>query len=118
MRKVASLLCALLCVGALVGCSGKPRNMSEEVYELGCKALDTVDAFLDADISASSAESTLDLINTQLEGFEHEDELYEINAMLISTHVSALSFNIPYRDRQTVVDTRNSLAEELNKSKR
>lgn len=117
MKKLAMLLGALLCVGALAGCgNGIPDDMSKDAYDLGCKALETVDAFLDADISAQSAKSKLDLIDTQMEDFDFNGE-YFMDAILRG-YVSPLSYYVGRGDRKELLQKRNSLAEKLGKTQK
>ncbi len=52
MKRTICILCLLTCL--LTACTGrsKPAGMSEKCFDLGCKAMDATDAFIDGDISA------------------------------------------------------------------
>ncbi|WP_304508915.1 hypothetical protein [Anaerotignum sp.] len=56
MRKILIALCLALC---LTGC-GKPANVSEDVYNLGLKAVDVTEQFLAADLTVDEAYEKLD----------------------------------------------------------
>ena len=52
MKRIICILCILTCLlTACVG-RGKPAGMSQECFDLGCKAMDAADAFIDGKISA------------------------------------------------------------------
>lgn len=55
MKRILCLLCILTCLLTACAAGVKPAGMSQDCYDLGRKALDAVDAFLDGNVSAVAA---------------------------------------------------------------
>jgi len=131
-RIISSLLVAVALLSLFSGCGGggKPDNLSDDVYELGCAALETTDDYIDGKITASDALKKLDwsatLIDTQVEK-ELADSptgtLYGTpysNDNGVSIYLLSIKLAIGDKDRGTgtmsvVKDARNKLAKTLGK---
>lgn len=52
MKRIICIICLLTCL--LTACTGrsKPADMSQECFDLGCKAMDAADDFIDGEMSA------------------------------------------------------------------
>lgn len=68
------LLCGLT---LLTACSGKPEGMDEETYDLGKKALDIMEDYCDAEISADETYERLDIVYERLQTLELEEASME-----------------------------------------
>jgi hypothetical protein len=98
--------------------------MSNEAYELGIKALDAVDDYIDINMTASDCVETLDRISIRLDDLhDSEDLLTSTDTLLLSIDVSGARFAV-YMDSlgddelTDVLESRNKLAERLNKGER
>jgi hypothetical protein len=98
--------------------------MSQGAYDLGIKALTAVDAYLDIDISANDCVETLDRISDRLDELHDSEELIvSTDTLLLSIDVSAARFAV-YMDSlgddelTNVLESRNKIAERINKGKR
>lgn len=73
--KLIKTVIALCLVITLAGC-GKPSNVSEDTYNLGLKAVNVTEQFLEADLTADEAKDKLDEINNRIiydqEGYEQD----------------------------------------------
>lgn len=67
-RKIAILLtCGLV---LLSSCSRKPDGMSNDTYDLGKKALEIIEEYKKAEISAEEAREQLDIVYDRLHSLE------------------------------------------------
>lgn len=90
----------LFTVTILTACgSSKPKNMTQTTYDIGCKALELMDKYNSADITAEEAEIRLKSLMNDLddEQFTEEELLESSNNTLVNTNIflfiSALSQN-------------------------
>ena len=74
MKKVfiAVILAAVL---FLVACGGPPRGMNKETYDLGCRALEIIQKYNSADISADDLNDRLKSISNSLDGVVLSDTI-------------------------------------------
>lgn len=99
MKKVISmLLVAVMCCGLLVGCAGKPKEVSQEVYDLGVETCDVLDDFIQGKMSQDTAEDKLDELGDRADEVKEniektrETTVYEFSILLdISNAKSAVS---------------------------
>lgn len=99
MKKVISiLLVAVMCCGMFVGCAGKPKNVSQEVYDVGVETCDVLDDFIQGKMSQSTAEDKLDELGDKADEVEEnikktrETTVYELSILVeISNAKSAVS---------------------------
>lgn len=59
---------------SISGCSGIPEGMSKDTYDTGMKALEIMDKYNDADITADEADQRLDRLYERLDNLELSDE--------------------------------------------
>ena len=73
-RIVTALIVVLTICVMLSGCSksGKPKDMDEETYEAGKRAVEIVQDFLDAKITVQEAYDKLGIIHDRLDGLEFD----------------------------------------------
>lgn len=92
MRKriIISLLCGMLLMS---GCSGKPKDMSDEVYEIGTQALEIIEKYNDIEITTDEAQLRIDKLYDQIEEIEEEnpDDKY---ASTISSDILLIKLGI------------------------
>ena len=56
------------------GCSGIPEGMAKDTYDTGLKALEIMDKYNDADITADEADQRLDALYERLDNLELSDD--------------------------------------------
>ena len=95
----------------MVAC-GRPQNMTEETYEYGKKALEIIQKYNSADISAEDAKSRLESIVTALDNLEIDDDLAEIKKDTVQIIVDGGVMDLQYGWNK-MLDTENSLKEIL-----
>lgn len=105
MRKILIALCLALC---LTGC-GKPANVSEDVYNLGLKAVDVTEQFLSADLTADEAKEKLDEIKSRIV----EDDAYS-NDLLVGTEIELIAYSIGFIDGNPTEDDIKEVKERLD----
>ena len=108
MKRAISVMLVFCCV-ILCGC-GKPKGMSDAVYDLGVSALDATDAFLSGSASAVDAASAVSSASEQLSDIENSPA-----ELLLSVAVSKLSRELDVAeidaDYNNTLDLINELAE-------
>lgn len=121
MKKIVSLfLIFCLCVGMLGGCGSKnvvPDDMSEEVYNIGVKAVKVLDKYLAADMDLETAQKEISNLAGQVSTAKHDDMTKDL---FISTDLQSLSWDMLQMQgiSSTVTDAdikdkRNELAKDL-----
>ena len=136
MKKLLLLLVAtMLCLILIVGCASqnKPDKTSDRMYGLGLTALEIIDEYLDGKTSLENAmenfSSIADDIGDQYENSKREAGVEALggtdyaNDSSISMEVVFLDYRLMERSYGTGTDSeileyRNRLAENLNKSNR
>ncbi|MDR0889900.1 MAG: hypothetical protein LBM28_04540 [Oscillospiraceae bacterium] len=132
MKKRFLLLVVVLLV-FLSSCTGeKPEDMSEEMYNIGLAALETVDEYFDGIItleearyrlegSEDAADRLYDKARKQsggaIYGTEVEDDFF------VSSCITSIDFHLMMKSYGTgtnedILEYRNDLADALNESKR
>lgn len=115
MKKlVVTILSAIMAV-CLMGCGGRPAHMDETTYKLGCKALETMDAYNNMEISKEEAYKTLDEIDSKLNDrtFSEEEDSEEIRNGLVEAYV--LGYKISMTSGSGLYEEADKLREALNK---
>lgn len=100
MKKIISmLLTAVICCGLLVGCAGKPKEVSQEVYDLGMEASGVLEYYIQEKMSQGTAANKLDELGDRADELEEnikkerETTIQEFNIFLdISSAYSAVEF--------------------------
>lgn len=98
MKKFFVVVLALALTVCLVGC-GEPKvnkDLSENAVAALEAAIETLDSFLDYDITAEAAEEKLERIKNSLSGSE---EFYDKQAQLLISAASTSVFNYGVRER-------------------
>lgn len=122
-KKIRNVVIAALALAIIfilfLAISTKRPNMNKDVYELGIKAIEHADDYLDGKLSSGDAALKLERIHDQLGEIEGHDSL------IISTDVLVLKLKISSFDRtfsdttnSDVVAKRNDLANHLNVKRR
>lgn len=71
MKKVISILLVVtMCCGLMLGCAGKPKEVSQEVYDLGVETCDVLDDFIQGKMSQDTASDKLDELAEKAEKIE------------------------------------------------
>ena len=97
----------------------KPLNMDREVYNLGISALQITDDYLDAKITNKEARNRLDDISSRLDRIDGtESLLVRTKIFNIDTYILLSDGMFSTSSASDVTESRNSLAEYLNKRKR
>lgn len=111
---IVTLLSAMMIV-CLVGCGGKPSNMDETTYKLGCKALETMEACNNMEISEDEARDILDGIYTRLKDMEYSENesSEELKNMIVRD--SALAYQIHLTSGSGMQEDTQKLKKALNK---
>ena len=88
MKFAKCFMALCLVVSLLVGC-GKPSNVSEDVYNLGLKAVEVTEQFLSADLTADEAQKKLEEIEDRiLDDDEYSDNVsVRLRISLTATHI-------------------------------
>lgn len=74
MKKATALLCIILMILSLAGCSGgKPDETSDAMYQIGLNALQTADDYIGGKITGDEASEKLDEYKKQAEAQVEED---------------------------------------------
>lgn len=89
LRLIVLLGALVLCVCLLTGCSGKPRSMDQETYDLGKEAISVVESYQKGSLGKSAAYDKLDGIYDDLNA--HRASAEGNNRHLsVSVYVSSL----------------------------
>ena len=82
------ILAAVMCCGLLVGCGGKPKEVSQEVYDLGVETCDVLDDYIQGKMSQDTAADKLDELGDRADELEEsiensrETTVYEFSILL------------------------------------
>ena len=123
MKKI---LLVLITVLMLAGCSSKPDDVRDEVYNAGVKALEIIDGYIDFEITKEDAHDEIDDIHDRVEALYVEKkydtmEEFSYNETHIKFSINSIGRSVSIGSRDSVEKTikhRNDLAEELNKKAR
>ena len=119
-RNLAIIAVIAIICASFTACGGKPSDMDSGVYNIGMKALETADRYLDMDITAEEAETSIK---------EYEDRFDELGMDLtgtnffVSSDVSMLRHlflmvRLNSGTYEEVLEKRDELAKELGESER
>ena len=116
-------LVVFLVVLSLFSNGGCPKDMSGHDYQIGLKAIEIVDDYLDMEISFDKAHDELDSLKYKLDAqsLDRDDEYYMENFSLgvdLLGLSSAILNDSVMANYDSILERRNDLAKSLNESKR
>ena len=119
MKKVVSvLLVACLSCSLIVGCGGKPSDVSQEVYDLGVETCDVLDDYIQGKMKQDTCTDKLDEIADRAEELDqNEDNTSKDNLILTTIRLASFSVNplfISEGETYKAEDTMQELKEQLN----
>lgn len=105
----------IILMACLVGCGGKPTNMDQNTYDLGCKALQIMESYNKMEINEDSAYNQLGNIYDMLKAREYEDSEsdQEFQNGLVTTYI--LCYQVDMTAGNDLVKAADNLREVLNK---
>lgn len=111
-KKLALVLCVLLCCAAFAGCGGSkmPENMTEQVYEWGCDVVSLTDDFLNGKQTDSEFKKNLSYYEDKMKNIEKTDEYYLDDHVKSSTDIIAGYLSLPGYHKDDIKSARDSLA--------
>ena len=116
MKKIfiATLFCLILAFSSGCG-SHVPNGMSDETYNVGVKALEIMDKYNNADITADEADERLDSLYDKLKSLDFEESSDEyVQNSLVSSSIYYFQFLIgPFKDSNFATDDPYSQADDL-----
>lgn len=125
MKKVIAILLTFVIIATLfAGCSSKPDNVSQQMYDYGIEALNIADEYLSGDITISTAESELSVIKEKSSVVSNDATRVGTDKSkdyLVNSAINSLYFEISTGNllndvsKEDVQEKRDSLAESLNK---
>lgn len=96
MKRVLSvLLAAVLCVGMLTGCGGKPEDVSQDVYDLGIETCDVLDDYIQGKMKQNTCEEKLEEIADRARVLR-EDDSKTFNDGIILTYICLSPSDVSY----------------------
>ena len=99
----------------LTACGGgKPKDMDQQTYELGKRAVEITQSWLNAEVSASEAGQKLDEIYDRLDGLDFETYGRKHHNEMVRLEVHTLMSTIAMSDSGDAYDKLKDLKEELN----
>lgn len=101
----------------LVACgSSKPKTMSQETYDNGCRALEVMEKYNDMEVSAEDAEERLDSIDSSMEKetFAEGELIAETDNLLIRMDIHSFIYALHGMTGSTY-DAEDELRERLGK---
>lgn len=125
MKKAITILLTFVIIATLfAGCSSKPDNVSQQMYDYGIEALNVVDEYLNGDMTISTAESELSVIKEKASIVSNDATRVGTDKnkdILVGSAINSLYFEISTGNllndvsKEDVQEKRDSLAEYLNK---
>ena len=120
MRKILSmvLVATTSCV-FLVGCGGKPSDVSWDVYNLGVEACDALDDYIQGKMTQDTCYEKLEDISDRAEEIKEEIDEENISDSLVLMEISnayrsVSSAHVEEGETYKAEDTLGELKEELN----
>ena len=118
MKKLSIIFIAAAIAALLVACGSKvPSGMTQETYDNGCRALEIMEKYNGADITAEEAELRLKSIKTSLESetFTISQPLESANNTIISTNIFLFISALNGSSVSSTYDQEDSLRRNLEK---
>lgn len=115
MHRFKKVFLVAIMAACLVACSGKPKGMDDNTYELGVKALQIMDDYNGAELTEDEAYEKLQAIYDRVHGREYSDDEFsqELQNGLVETAI--LSYQITMSSNGDLVEKADNLREILNK---
>lgn len=127
MKKVLCVVLSLILAISLVGC-GKPKHMSDEVYNGGKQAVDIIDAYLDHKTDGKETSQKLENIGKSIKDVEKQDmERVRANpknideefyTSYLASSISTAAMYAKSNNTTEVLKKRNELAKKINMGER
>lgn len=113
--KKRHVIALLLCTLMLTACGGgKPKDMDQQTYELGKRAVEITQSWLNAEVSASEAGQKLDEIYDRLDGLDFETYGRKNHNETVRIQILTLKADVAMSDSGKTYDKLKDLKEELN----
>ena len=118
-RKIIVLSVCILLMFTMVACGEKeveiPEGFTEEEYEKCQKVLETIEGFLNADISSEDAADKLEVLSDQLRGSEtHNIDMIGTYADLANAYITHYGIDANDDDMKKIIDARDKIEGWLN----
>lgn len=115
MKKIVAVLFLALFVFAS-GCSNVPKYLTQEGYDTGTKALDSINQYLKGETSKDETAEKLDMFSDLLETYydKEEDISKRMRLMSLSLDCMMAASDIRLDDIEGLLDYRDSISETLN----
>lgn len=113
MRKfLALLLATVMCCGTLVGCGGKPKELSQEVYDMGVETCNLLENYIQGKMSQSTCKEKIDEVNERASEYEESNET-NTSESLVLTYIftSGMSVSDLYVEEGETYKAEESLKE-------
>lgn len=114
MNRLKTIILLSVIAALLVAC-GKPSGMDDTTYKLGVKALEVMDAYNCADITADEANEKLQGIYERLNARNFSDDELTQEIQNQSIIASVLGYQITMSSGGDLVADADSLRKKLNK---
>ncbi len=118
MKKRLLVVISILMISAvLTACGGgtKPDGMTQEVYEIGCNALEIMEKYNNAEIDKENAESRISALYTKISNVpELSDVIENANKGFVESSIFLFKMSLDSNDGGTY-DQEKSLRELLKK---
>lgn len=114
MKKGLLVFVTVLLTAAMLIACGRPHNLTQESYDLGCRALELLEKYNKAEISAEDAESRLASIVASLENLDIEDDIATISNDTLAIMIDNAVFSLHHNTGGTL-DEETRLKEYLGK---
>lgn len=113
MKKLLIFLFLILCI-FLTSC-GNPNGLSDIQYKACLKSVETIDKYLEFEISQESAKKQIDEIKSRIDNIETDSSTY-LTMESVSISLSCISYELVSQnpDENEIIKNRNDIAKEIN----
>jgi hypothetical protein len=115
MKHLRKIMMLMLTVVFIAGCSGKPKDMDQNTYDLGCKALEIMDSCNQMKISKDDAYDQLSEIYDRLESREFDEDQKKQEYQNSNVHDYILVYQIDMSAGNDLFKSADKLRKVLNK---
>jgi len=127
MKKMVLLALMSVLVLVFAGCrdNSKPQGMADATYDIGIQALEALDKYLDGAMNVRQLDNALGELHEKIQALNFTDRSESTNNVLVSSSIShardpliSIMFDDGFGNPTDVIDSRNKLAELLEKEAR